>query len=96
MSISSLSLLKGLRVMEIRRFLRLKEQIFATNACDEAVPNKDEPILSFLNFADLPRYEKEMVGDGLTNVDHIQDVGQSDCLRYGKNFHRTRFKVVKF
>lgn len=44
--------------MEIRRFLRLREQILA-KACEngEAVSiKKEEPVLSFLNFADLAQY----------------------------------------
>jgi len=47
--------------MEIRRFLRLSESIFA-NVCEngESVPKKEEPVLSFLNFADLTQYEEKV------------------------------------
>lgn len=71
--------------MEIRRFLRLSDNIFA-NVCEngESVPKK-EPVLSFLNFADLAQYEEKVASDGLIVVDDIQDVQRDDCIRYGKN-----------
>lgn len=72
--------------MEIRRFLRLSEHIFA-NVCEsgESVPKKEEPVLNFLNFADLAQYEEKFACDGLMVVDDIQDVERDDCHRYGKN-----------
>lgn len=72
--------------MEIRRFLRLSDNIFA-NVCEngESVPKKEEPVLSFLNFADLVQYEEKVASDGLIVVDDIQDVQRDDCIRYGKN-----------
>lgn len=72
--------------MEIRRFLRLREQILA-NVCEngEAVSiKKEDPVLSFLNFADLAQYQDELSSDGVMLVDHIQDVERDDCFRYGK------------
>lgn len=47
--------------MEIRRFLRLREQILA-KVCEngEAVSIKKDPALSCLNFADLAQYQDEL------------------------------------
>ena len=80
--------------MEIRQFLRLREQILA-NACEnsEAVCIKKDPVLSFLNFADLAQYQDELSSDGVMVVDHIQDVERDDCFRYGKMKFSILFRV---
>ena len=71
--------------MEIRRFLRLREQILAKPCGNgEAVSIKKDPVLSFLNFADFAQYQDELSSDVVMVVDHIQDVERDDCFRYGK------------
>lgn len=44
---------------------------------------EDEPVSSFLNFADLTQYEAEFITDGVTDVGHIRDIKEEDCFSYG-------------
>ena len=35
-------------------------------------------------FADLQKYNTKLNEDGVTNIEHIHDITEQDCINYGK------------